>query len=540
MKTRVFAPNERIAPAPRHDRRRPSPLVVRHSSFLPLLPLLLLVASELVAAPDRTLFDFESGTYAGWKVEGPAFGDAPFAVAKAQEWREDRRPFGMQGRFFVKTGETRHETTPDSTLTSDEFEITHDYLKFLLAGEVHPRVRVVLRVGGREARVAYGNNAYDLRLRGWDVREFRGRTARLVIEEAANVDSLIRVDHFHLSDTPPPDLASFDESRRQESDVVRYGELRPIFQREGKGFIKRSSLVFGADRQWHLFGAVAEGKWDEPNRLLHAVAPSLAGTFANVRDDALKADPASGEQWIREPFVMRHESVFYCFYVGSGVPWKGWDPANNWKNGNYGPKSNQGPYGIHLATSKDGNTWTRAAAGPLFTDAAFAFTPFVTRITNQWVMYYAGNEPASIRGNHAIIARTSQDLEHWDARRVVFIRTATDTWPEHSFAHSPVVLRRGEFWYLLCGPMGNNNASRFHFRHLFRSDQPFRWEPALEYGPLKGLFLEGGHSVMRDEKGDWFITHDGVYAGGVWLAPLRWNDGLTDPGVTLSPGAVQK
>ena len=87
--------------------------------------------------------------------------------------------------------------------------------------------------------------------------------------------------------------------------------------------------------------------------------------------------------------------------------------------------------------------------------------------------------------------------------------------------------------------MGNNNASRFHFRHVFRSDNPFGWEPALEYGPLKGLFLEGGNSMVRDEKGKWFITHDGVYAGGVWLAPLYWNDNLREPFITLPPGAAK-
>lgn len=487
---------------------------------------------------ERVLFDFESGTFAGWKVEGTAFGEKPCAVAEARSWREDRRPFGMQGQFFVKTGETRHATTPDSKLTSDEFEITHHYLKFLLAGEVHPRVRVALLVNGKETRVAYGNNAYDLRLRGWDVKEFKGQKARLLIEEGANVDSLIRVDYFHLSNTPPPEIGRFDEARRQESDVARYGEFRLLYQLPEQGFIKRSSLVFGPDGDWHLFGAVADGKWEEPNRLFHARGKDLSRRFLTVTAEAMKADSKYGEQWIREPFVTLHQGTYYCYFVGSGIPWKGWDPTNDWKKGLYGAKSTQGPYGIHLATSKDGKTWARHSAKPLFTDAAYAFTPYVTRVTNQWVMYYAGNEPATIKGHHAIIARTSEDLIHWGDRRVVFIRTATDAWPEHSFTHSPTVIQRGDYWYLLCGPMGNNNASRFHFRHLYRSHDPFHWAPVLEYGPLKGLFLEGGHSVVRDERGGWFITHDGVYAGGVWLARLDWNDRLDNPPVTLPSGAV--
>jgi hypothetical protein len=126
----------------------------------------------------------------------------------------------------------------------------------------------------------------------------------------------------------------------------------------------------------------------------------------------------------------------------------------------------------------------------------------------------------------------------WRDRKVVLTRTRTDAWPEHSFLHSPTVVRRGDWWYLLAGPVGNSNASRFHYRQLFRSKSPFDFGTVEEHGPHKGLFLEGGHSVVRDAGGKWHVTHDGVYAGGVWVAPLRWNDGQVDPAVTLPPGAA--
>jgi hypothetical protein len=134
-------------------------------------------------APDRVLFDFESGTYDGWTVEGDAFGRAPFPTAEALAWRPDRRPHGMQGRYFVKSGGERHLANPDGRLVSDAFTIDRPYLTFLLGGELHPRVRVSLEVGGGAVRVAYGNNSYDLRLRGWDVRDLHGRTGRVVIED---------------------------------------------------------------------------------------------------------------------------------------------------------------------------------------------------------------------------------------------------------------------------------------------------------------------------------------------------------------------
>ena len=76
---------------------------------------------------------------------------------------------------MVVLGDTRHGKSDDGKLISDEFTIDQPYLRFLYGGEVNPRVRVVLRVDVKVVRVAYGNNAYHLRLRGWDVREFDGK-----------------------------------------------------------------------------------------------------------------------------------------------------------------------------------------------------------------------------------------------------------------------------------------------------------------------------------------------------------------------------
>jgi hypothetical protein len=65
------------------------------------------------------------------------------------------------------------------------------------------------------------------------------------------------------------------------------------------------------------------------------------------------------------------------------------------------------------------------------------------------------------------------------------------------------------------GRYGNTNQSRFHYRQLYRRRDPFRWEtPAGEHSPLKGLFLEGGATIVRGPDGTEFITHSGPWAGG--------------------------
>ena len=92
------------------------------------------------------LFDFESGTFDGWQVEGKeTFGKAPFkAAAEVPQWGAHRSFTGWQGKYIVIVGDTRHGITSPGKLTSDEFTITHRYLKFLYGGEVHPRVKVYL------------------------------------------------------------------------------------------------------------------------------------------------------------------------------------------------------------------------------------------------------------------------------------------------------------------------------------------------------------------------------------------------------------
>lgn len=486
-----------------------------------LVPLFMAMAAR-PQRPDVPLFDFESGTFAGWTVEGRGtFGEAPVdATAMAAEMRADRRFGGWRGRYLVMVGDSRHGKTEPGRLVSRPFRLERDWVRFALAAEVHRRVHVSLWVGERRVRIAYGNNAYDLRPRGFDVRDLAGREARLVIEDTADVASLVRVDDFRLSDRAPPPLDGFD-AREQESSLVRYGELRPVYDPGPGRYVAHHTMARGPDGRWHVFAAIAAtADLHHPARhrtIVHLAADRLGDPFT-LQPGELTADAAAGERFLWDPEVVVHDGTYHLFYVGSGTPWAGWDPASRWREKVWG-HSTQGPYAIHLATSRDGQRWTRR--GPLFSDAPFAFTPHVARVGGRWVMYYAGAEPAHIDGKHAIVARTSDDLARWSARRVVLVDGSDTTpWPEHSFFHSPVLLSRGGEWWLFAGPIDNLNQSRFHYLHLFRSRDPLRFEHARME---KGLFLEGGARMVQERDGQWYVTHAGPYAGGLWIAPLRWN-----------------
>lgn len=71
-------------------------------------------------------------------------------------------------------------------LRSPPFEITQDYLNFLIGGGAHPGQSCVnLIVDDRVMRTATGSNAEALECSLWHVRPWRGRQAVLEIVDDA-------------------------------------------------------------------------------------------------------------------------------------------------------------------------------------------------------------------------------------------------------------------------------------------------------------------------------------------------------------------
>jgi hypothetical protein len=494
-----------------------------------------------LAEADLMLFDFESGSWDGWTVDEQTFGSAPVSAAEVASWG-DRAPHGMQGRYMVATAKARHDRHPAGRMVSSDFLISRRYLTFLLAGELNPRVRVVLEVEGEVVRAAYGNNAYDLMRRGWDVTELRGGAARLVIEDMAGPASLLRVDDFRLSNNRPPEVGSFEVPRRQESELVRAGEFRLLLDSSDLGegqAIFHHSLVRGHDGRWHLFGAVgAEAdryRTERVRELMHASADRLQGPWSS-HGVVLRASAPEGERFINDPHVVFHDGRYHLFFLGSGSGFPGWTPGVcHWESGRFTASEGcaHGPFSIHLATSSDGGSWTRH--GVVVTDGPFAAGPTVRRVGEQWVMYYGSAEPAQPMGKHAIVYRTSSDLLQWSTQRgIAMLDTSSVTpWPEHPFIRDPIVVQRGDSWHLFAGPINNDNLSRYHVLWPFTSGDPYSWTHGRT-PPHGRLFVDGGAEILRDEGGRWWVTTGNVLSGGVWLAPLYWNDAR--PAIASSEG----
>lgn len=173
---------------------------------------------------DLVFDDFERDNYDGWTVTGDAFGDAP-----ATGTFPGQQPVsGFAGGRLVNSwkGSDSHQ----GTMTSREFPIKHDFINLLVGGGFHEGTTCVnLLVDGKVVRTAVGKGNTDrekLSPRSWDVREFRGRTAKIEIVDRAtggwghiNVDQIVFSQRATAStdDRPlPPDpqvIASVAEAR---------------------------------------------------------------------------------------------------------------------------------------------------------------------------------------------------------------------------------------------------------------------------------------------------------------------------------------
>jgi sucrose-6-phosphate hydrolase SacC (GH32 family) len=114
------------------------------------------------------LFDFER-SLDEWKMEGDAFIDCP-TVEEESNGKEGYRSIKSNGNGKGK-------------ITSPEFTITRNFINFLAGGGYYPGEECVnLLIDGKVVRTQTGlNSNAHMSWTGWNVTEFRGKTARIEI-----------------------------------------------------------------------------------------------------------------------------------------------------------------------------------------------------------------------------------------------------------------------------------------------------------------------------------------------------------------------
>lgn len=154
--------------------------------------------------PDVVVEDFESGNYAGWTLEGAAFGTAPQTGTLPNQ----NTVSGWGGKRFVNS--YVEGDGPQGRILSSPFTVNRSYLKFLVGGGAHRGATCVnLLVDGKVVRTATGRDTEQLEPAFWDVSEFDGRQARIEIRDAASgAWGHILADDFVLSDLAHPVMDS--------------------------------------------------------------------------------------------------------------------------------------------------------------------------------------------------------------------------------------------------------------------------------------------------------------------------------------------
>ena len=249
------------------------------------------------------------------------------------------------------------------------------------------------------------------------------------------------------------------------------------------------SILKGPDGRWHALGIthpvpradwpIHEGEW----MAFHAAAPpgSLKDHLCDgAWKDLPKVLPPSARPGelkpLFAPYILQRDGVYHMIY---------------------------GPSDMRLATSKDLFSWT--PKGTLFSQDGGARDPCVLPFEGRYHMVY-------VAGN-SLYARTSTDLVTWsDPPRVVFEMDRPGS-PE-----SPVLLRRGDDFYLFWCIYDGTNGAYDNRTYVFRSSDPLDFRDARPLAMLQAHAPE----VFCDEDGDWYIASVEWPHRGVSIAPLSW------------------
>jgi sucrose-6-phosphate hydrolase SacC (GH32 family) len=200
---------------------------------------LVLTASLLhAAAPDLVIADFEGDTYGDWKTTGTAFGTGPAHGTLPHQMTVE----GFAGRGLVNSFNGGDGST--GTLISPEFRLKRKYLSFLIGGGGwEGKTCLNLVIDGKTVRTATGPNTKPggserLDPSGWDVSEFAGQTAHLVIvDDATGGWGHINVDQIIQTDNPPPIAAKLVANESREITVTNHWLNFPVGNRAPKRVI---------------------------------------------------------------------------------------------------------------------------------------------------------------------------------------------------------------------------------------------------------------------------------------------------------------
>lgn len=174
-------------------------------------------------AAEAVVFEnFERGDYTSWTATGNAFGERPQTLKTIAPYQGRINAVGewFVNSHNVRRGEDiRRGDEYTGTLASREFAVAHDYVTFWIGGGAHAgRTCMNLLVDGKVVRSTTGRNNNQMSFDRWDVRELKGRTARIEIVDAETggwgnigVDEIVFTNNAAGGDNANADQLSANE-----------------------------------------------------------------------------------------------------------------------------------------------------------------------------------------------------------------------------------------------------------------------------------------------------------------------------------------
>ena len=292
--------------------------------------LLCMAAATRAQSSDIVIADFEGDDYRDWSVTGEAFGPGPARGTLAKQMPVS----GFAGQRLANSYVNGDATT--GTLTSPEFTIERDFVAFLIGGGgFEGKTAVNLLVDDQVVRTATGikEGSEELRPAAWDVKEFRGKQARIrIVDDAKDGWGHVLVDHVVQTDKP----AKNEPARREVVADKRY-LLLPVKNRSAMrkmtvavdGRVEREMSIELADGDPDWWAVLDVAAWSgKPLRLEVDRLPNGSRGLEQVtQSDALpEGDLAARKDrplfhfapprgWINDPNgLVFHDGEYHLFY----------------------------------------------------------------------------------------------------------------------------------------------------------------------------------------------------------------------------------
>lgn len=162
--------------------------------------LLLSISLALTActSKDIVIEDFESGIFEKWIIQGEAFSEMPIQG----KYDKQQEVTNYNGLYLANSFNKGDSST--GSLTSSEFIIERDYINFLLGGGAKKGIYIELLVDGVSLLKSHPlYNSEALKLRTWDVYNYKGKKAQIkIVDEQQGKWGHILVDDILQSDQP--------------------------------------------------------------------------------------------------------------------------------------------------------------------------------------------------------------------------------------------------------------------------------------------------------------------------------------------------